>query len=118
MKTLSRFVWKRLAAGRAKYDGPTVFHITHWKAGSQWVYAVLREAQPHRVVPPKTGIKHVLGARLDRGLVYPCVYLTREAFEKLELPADYRKFIVIRDLRDTLVVRTGRGDCDGIRQED
>lgn len=22
---------------------PTVFHITHWKAGSQWIHKILRE---------------------------------------------------------------------------
>lgn len=32
---------------------PTVFHITHWKAGSQWVAEVLRQSAPDRFVASK-----------------------------------------------------------------
>ena len=39
---------------------PTVFHITHWKAGSQWVAAVLEECAPHRVVEPVVQSGHLL----------------------------------------------------------
>jgi lipopolysaccharide transport system ATP-binding protein len=35
--------------------------------------------------------------------VYPRLYLTRDEFESVSLPASWRRFVVIRDLRDTLV---------------
>jgi lipopolysaccharide transport system ATP-binding protein len=35
--------------------------------------------------------------------VYPTVYVTREQFEAVALPPSWRRFVVIRDLRDTLV---------------
>jgi lipopolysaccharide transport system ATP-binding protein len=35
--------------------------------------------------------------------IYPRLYLTREEFESVSLPPSWRRFVVIRDLRDTLV---------------
>jgi lipopolysaccharide transport system ATP-binding protein len=35
--------------------------------------------------------------------VYPTLYLSRKEFESVALPAGWKRFIVIRDLRDTLV---------------
>lgn len=40
---------------------------------------------------------------LKPGLVYPTVYMTKEQFEQLNISFDYQLFVVIRDLRDTLV---------------
>jgi lipopolysaccharide transport system ATP-binding protein len=82
---------------------PTVFHITHWKAGSQWLYKILREIALERIVPPQLGEKQFFEASLVRGGVYPTLYVTKEQFHSVLLPNDYRKFIVIRDLRDTLI---------------
>ena len=81
----------------------TVLHVTHPKAGSQWVLAVLRQLQPARVEPPAPAAAHVLGARLRPGHIYPTVYLGRDALERLELPTPHRIFAVVRDPRDTLV---------------
>jgi lipopolysaccharide transport system ATP-binding protein len=82
---------------------PTVFHITHYKAGSQWVYAILREVVGDRIIAPLPGAEHVTKHPISRGKIYPCVYLPKEQFESLDLPGEYRNFIVIRDLRDTLI---------------
>jgi lipopolysaccharide transport system ATP-binding protein len=83
--------------------GPTVFHITHWKAGSQWIYAILRHAFGRRVVRTRVGLGHVRDRPIRAGKVYPCVYLPREEFEELEVPGPSRRFVIIRDLRDVLV---------------
>lgn len=84
---------------------PAVFHITHWKAGSQWVLAVLRSACRERIVPIKENMEHVREEPIRPGGIYSPVYLKREAFEEaVEAKGiPHRKFIVIRDLRDTLV---------------
>lgn len=83
--------------------GPTVFHVTHWKAGSQWIYAILRECFPDRIIEPRVGNVQVLHYAIQRGFVYPTVYLSKPQFDALGLPENSRWFVVIRDLRDTLV---------------
>ena len=81
----------------------TVFHITHWKAGSQWIHRILRDIFPKRIVPPKIHEEQFLKEPLLQGYIYPTVYVTQEQFFSVSLPSDYKKFIVVRDLRDTLV---------------
>lgn len=82
---------------------PTIFHVTHWKAGSQWLYKILREIAQERVVAPQVGEKQFLDSPIVPGAVYPTVYVTKEQFCSVTLPENYRKFIIIRDLRDTLI---------------
>lgn len=82
---------------------PTIFHITHWKAGSQWLHKILIQLAPERIVSPRIDEKQFLETPLVRGAVYPTVYVTKEQFHSVALPMDYRKFVIIRDLRDTLV---------------
>lgn len=82
---------------------PTVFHITHWKAGSQWVRAILKDAVPRRYIRV---IEDMSNLRTDfrPGWVYSPVYLPTWGFDEY-IPAStpMRRFVVIRDLRDTLV---------------
>jgi len=82
---------------------PTIFHVTHWKAGSQWINKILREAALDRIVQPLVGERQFLEMPIVNGGVYPTVYLTKEQFFSIALPERYRKFVVIRDLRDTLI---------------
>ena len=88
---------------RGQAPPPTVLHVTHPKAGSQWVYGVLAQLQPARIVTPTTGSTHALIGPLEPGRIYPTVFATREQVEALVLPPSARVFVVIRDLRDTLV---------------
>ena len=83
---------------------PTVFHVTHWKAGSQWVRGVLEEAAAGRIVPPLPGQGHVFGNPIVAGGVYTPVYAS-EGQLRAVVPAgmDQRTFVVVRDPRDTLV---------------
>lgn len=84
---------------------PTIFHITHWKAGSQWVSKILSELASERIVPTKldSSLGQFLCEPLLHGGIYPTIYVTREQFNSVALPENYRKLIVLRDLRDTLV---------------
>jgi lipopolysaccharide transport system ATP-binding protein len=82
---------------------PTIVHVTHWKAGSQWVLKILTQAAPDRIVPPTLDGGQFLLWPIKAGSVYPTVYVTRQAYESVRLPGNTRRFIVIRDLRDTLV---------------
>jgi hypothetical protein len=82
---------------------PTVFHVTHVKAGSQWVLRILQQLAPHRVVQPKIRIGHFFDEPIRRGMIYPTLYLNHERFHSVTLPPDGRRFVIIRDLRDTLV---------------
>jgi lipopolysaccharide transport system ATP-binding protein len=81
---------------------PPVFHVTHWKAGSQWIHKILRQCVPERIVAPRLGEAQVRHYAIQRGRVYPTVYMTKEDLAKVA-PLDAKLFVVIRDLRDTLV---------------
>ena len=79
-------------------------HVTHWKAGSQWIRAVLTDALgSDAVVPTQPNVRHLWEGELRAGKVYPCAYLERREFELLGQPGEVRRVVVIRDLRDTLV---------------
>ena len=91
------------SAASADPDFPTVVHVTHWKAGSQWVAQILHDCAPERVARPLVGARHFLPRALQPGRIYPTVYLPRERFDRAQIPSNARVFVVIRDLRDTLV---------------
>ena len=82
---------------------PTVFHITHWKAGSQWIYRILRATAPSRIVAPEVEEAQFLHRAIQLGGIYPTVYVTSQQFQSVRPPADSRRFVIVRDLRDTLV---------------
>jgi lipopolysaccharide transport system ATP-binding protein len=81
---------------------PTVFHVTHRKAGSQWIYAILRACAPERTVVPQKEIGHVLCEPIVKGRIYPAAYLRKAELDAVA-PRGARRFVIIRDLRDTLV---------------
>lgn len=112
---------------------PTIFHITHQRSGSQWVAGVLKACAPERYVLQQTNAKHFLKNPIKLGGIYPDVYLSKPDFEALlgsnlwvnpqntrnllhspkiyfinwynfqKRRQSYRKFVIIRDLRDTLI---------------
>jgi lipopolysaccharide transport system ATP-binding protein len=83
---------------------PTVFHVTHWKAGSQWVRAVLKAADPDRLVPGKDSPSWFFKDPIVAGGVYTPVYATYQQFRQI-IPesASQRTFALIRDPRDAAV---------------
>ena len=82
---------------------PAVFHVTHWKAGSQWVRAVLEAAEPGRIVPVHGSIDCIGPSLVEVGIYTP-IYASYGQF-RARVPHDFaqRTFAVIRDPRDTLV---------------
>ena len=83
---------------------PTVFHVTHWKAGSQWVRSVLNAAEPSRIVPGKDSPSWFFKDPIVPGGIYTPVYATCQQFRQIvpeESPV--RTFVLIRDPRDAAV---------------
>ena len=95
------------ACAGASADGvsglPTVIHVTHPKAGSQWVAQILADCTPDRIVPPRLRSGQLFFWSAQPGMVYPTVYARKQQFDTLSLPENSRIFVVIRDLRDTLI---------------
>lgn len=81
---------------------PTLFHVTHWKAGSQWIAKILQQCAPERLVTAHSVNGQFRSWPIQRGKIYSTVYVTKEEFEAVPKPEPWRHFVVIRDLRDTL----------------
>jgi len=99
-------VKRRVRAVQQRYlewRAPTIVHVTHWQAGAQWLYRILHRCCPFRTVAPAGAYDHLLAGPIQRGKIYPNVYATREQLAKLAFPEATRRFVVIRDLRDTLI---------------
>lgn len=82
---------------------PTLIHVTHWKAGSQWVNKILRTCFPGQIVQPTLGNVQFINQHIPHDKVYPTVYITKDEFDTAILPENWHRFVIIRDLRDTLV---------------
>ncbi|MCQ6274866.1 sulfotransferase domain-containing protein [Bacillus sp. V3B] len=82
---------------------PTIFHITHEKSGSQWIRAILTQCVPNKIVNPEWDYSHFFKHPIQQGKIYPALFLTKQQFYSVKLPANYKKFIIIRDLRDTFI---------------
>jgi hypothetical protein len=74
-----------------KLKPPTIFHITHWKAGSQWVAEILKQSAPERFIPwgvGKAGANNGRGESSFRttalipGSIYGTMYVPRRNFER------------------------------------
>lgn len=111
---------------------PTVFHVTHYKAGSQWVLQVLKDAAPDRIVDPHVNLEQFFQTPIVAGAIYPTIYTSYARFREIIFPPQamdasvnllsgsndassqnwknfsankypVKTFVVIRDLRDTLI---------------
>ena len=82
---------------------PTVLHVTHQKAGSQWLAKILYDCAPERVLFATYGMVQFLQEPVRSGMIYPTLYVTKEELDAVILPPNTRHFVVIRDLRDALV---------------
>jgi lipopolysaccharide transport system ATP-binding protein len=82
---------------------PAILCVTHYKAGSSWIDTVLRRCAKGRVVIPRADLSQFLEEPVREGKVYPKLYVTKEQFDSVELPDNWRRFVVIRDLRDTMI---------------
>jgi hypothetical protein len=79
------------------------FHLTHPKAGSQWLLAILKDLYGLAAVVPENFQTQVVSRPILTGKVYLCIYLGKHEFDSLSIPARHRRVVLIRDLRDTLI---------------
>ncbi len=91
-----------------KEPSHTTLHITHAKAGSSWIEQILQKACGRYVEPRGANAAVTLGGESSRYVfqkrrIYPAMLLSRQ--EVLAHPElrHAKRFIVLRDLRDTLV---------------
>jgi hypothetical protein len=87
---------------------PTLMHVTHAKAGSTWISNLLEELFRTRVAPRGKYVAEATGGDLSRhvfepGRVYRATFISRDEFLAHPELRSIKRFVVIRDLRDTLV---------------
>jgi lipopolysaccharide transport system ATP-binding protein len=56
-----------------------------------------------RIVTPELEVGQFYDRPIESGKIYPTLYLTYEQFKKVHLPRNWYRFVIIRDLRDTLI---------------
>jgi hypothetical protein len=99
------FSWLR----RRPADAPfTLIHLTHAKAGSSWLYRVLKSCFPEWTAPRGRKVAEDVGGDLSKfvftpGRVYAAMFMGRSQFLAHPELSDAKRFVVLRDLRDTLV---------------
>jgi lipopolysaccharide transport system ATP-binding protein len=81
----------------------TFFHLTHWKTGSQWLRLVLKNLYGPATVAPENFKTELLLHPILSGKIYLCANLSKQEFDSLSMPGRYRRIVLIRDLRDTLI---------------
>ena len=90
----------------------TVLHITHRKAGSQWIHKIMNalasaigqiSSIDRPYIEPLSNVQHFLSKPIKNGYFYPTLYVTYDQYQKIQIPSDSAILIVIRDLRDTQV---------------
>jgi lipopolysaccharide transport system ATP-binding protein len=80
---------------------PPLMHLTHGKAGSTWIDLILRDLFPGRVAPRLYEFPAKFS--FEKHQVYAAIFMTREQFTQFPELAQIKRFVVIRDLRDTLI---------------
>ncbi len=55
------------------------------------------------IIKPQLDDVQFLHWPLQTGKIYPTLYLTKYQFETVRVPEQWKRFVIIRDLRDTLV---------------
>ena len=84
---------------RKQSEFPILFHITHAKAGSTWVDSIMRTLWGKKVQERSFGWPDV--SKIKERIF--TAFVTREDFVSRSELAGAKHFVVVRDLRDTLV---------------
>jgi hypothetical protein len=100
---VSLLLSKRRVIAEAIDAPPTIFHMTVYKAGSQWIYNILLQCAPERLVKPRVDSAQFVVDDIIPGKIYPTIYLPRTLYYKKSIPSQSKHFVVLRDLRDILV---------------
>ncbi|MGJ8653719.1 MAG: sulfotransferase domain-containing protein [Opitutaceae bacterium] len=78
----------------------TLYHVTHAKAGSSWLYRIFKKAHKDRV-PVRVG-KKIDTIKHQEGQIYSALFCGYEDFVQVPTSLETPHFFVMRDLRDTL----------------
>lgn len=88
--------------GRRKWsDQPVLFHVTHAKAGSTWLYEIFRAAFPGRVAQRLGG--RIEGIDAKPGDIHSAVFCSHDDYTKIRGAQGAKCFYVMRDVRDAMV---------------
>jgi lipopolysaccharide transport system ATP-binding protein len=87
---------------------PSTVHVTHAKAGSTWLDGIWRQLLGAHVAPRGKLVARDVNGDLARHLFapdrfYSAMFMTRDELDRHAEVRDAARFVVIRDLRDTLV---------------
>ena len=87
---------------------PTLVHVTHVKAGSTWLDHIWRQLFGPHVAPRNKSVAAEVNGDLSRYVFppdrfYSAMFMTRDEFMKHPELNAAKRFVVIRDLRDTVV---------------
>lgn len=82
----------------------TIYHITHPKAGSQWIYKILHYSAPNKTITQNESMRDFFNNNINTNKIYPTLFITQWELKQAKLPDDDNMiFIVFRDLRDTVI---------------
>ena len=79
----------------------SLFHVTHAKGGSSWIYSILKKVYKQSVLP-RVGRDFQSLEQKENG-IYSALFLDYDEFCKIEFSKGAPCFFVMRDIRDTLV---------------
>src|SRR5687768_8387843 len=94
-----RFPWQK----RKPLPVPSFFFIAHAKGGSTWVDGILRSLFGDAVAPRFGG--NLKAFQFEEAKIYSACFMTRQQFQGYPEIQHCPRFVLIRDLRDTLVSR-------------
>ncbi|MDQ8195155.1 sulfotransferase domain-containing protein [Coraliomargarita sp. SDUM461004] len=80
---------------------PCLYHVTHAKAGSSWIYKILKKAYRENVAD-RIGSDYAR-IQCQPDVIYAAIFADYNTFLEAKPSADSKCFYVIRDIRDTMV---------------
>jgi lipopolysaccharide transport system ATP-binding protein len=86
---------------KTRARNPPLFHVTHAKAGSSWLYKIFKTAYGDRV--PKRAGSDICALSIEKGKLYSAIFCNYRDFKTIPLAVRSPHFFVMRDLRDTIV---------------
>jgi hypothetical protein len=96
------------SVGSSEPRTTNVYHACVQKTGSQWIAAVFRDQRMRQIsgLEPFPQFRYEWGEfrrEFPRYTFVPGLYISRQLYEEIEKPANYRTLYVIRDPRDVVV---------------
>lgn len=104
-------LWARSLTKVSSKGEPTVTNVYHacvQKTGSQWIGSVFRDRRIRRIsgLEPFPQFRYEWGEfrrKFPKHTFVPGLYISRQLYEEIEKPEEYRTIYVIRDPRDIVV---------------